>query len=237
MTQKNTPLPRTIAKLAVGLIGVAAFLTGCSSTQLVISPVHEMGTMGSQNPEALTVEKDSRVTVELLSPTFSKRIEEVPSFSITVENLSDESALLSTGSVKMTSGDQVVEAYDSEEYILRVHMGMQRKAQENSGRQTEMAMQNDATTSDPAMRDNSAALAKISSSQMADKASAGRSAKLKLSEELKQLISIHQIDPGETLQGIVKFHPDNIEAGRPLQLSVVFNGQSYEFEFDVSEKE
>ncbi|MBC2605488.1 hypothetical protein H5P27_05480 [Pelagicoccus albus] len=183
-----------------------------------------------------TVEKTHRVSAALLSSQFSRKLEELPTFVIEVENHGERSLIFTTSSVKLSSGDQPVEAYSIEEYTAKLAEASHREAEEEGGRQAEAALRTSGSVSTPAMQDNSAAMAKITSANMASRASANRKVSQQLNKEITELIDIHQINPGDSKSGKVLFHGENIKANLPLKLVVTLEGEPYEFTFSVTEQ-
>lgn len=221
--------------IPLSIIAATAFLTGCTTTELAITPVPTE--IVGENPDAFTVEKTHRVTVELMSEKFSRKFEELPTFAVEVENQGEESVLFGTNNVVLTSGSQPVPAYTFDEYVKLVYEATQREADEYGARQAEVTLGSQIGHSGESINDNSQAIAKISAANRTNDAAAIREAASRIGNEGKELINFHQINPGSSLEGLVKFHGEKIQANEPLKLVVTLNGEPYEFEFKVNEVE
>lgn len=235
MTKTSNPYPTMIRILPTCLASCILFLTGCETTQLSIFPIPS-NTLGD-DPEVMVQEKTHRVSVELLSSTFSRKYDELPTFAIFVENLGERSILLTSGGIKLTSGNQEVPAYSLDEYIQLVDEAVKRESEEYSARQAEIALQGNSAQRTPEISDNSRAIAQISSAKMANNAAARRETARIVEGQPAEIISIHQLNSGESKLGLAKFHGEDIQADQPLKLIVRIEGEPYEFDFEVTAME
>ncbi|MDQ8200793.1 hypothetical protein QEH56_21680 [Pelagicoccus enzymogenes] len=221
-----------IRTVQISLVACAMILAGCESTQLAISPSNSQPL--GENPDVLVLEKEHRVSVELLTPHFSRKLDELPSFSITVENQGDDYLILSTSGVRLMSGETQVPSYSLEEYTVLVNKAIDREAEEYNASQAATAMQTSSVQRTDAIRDNSQTIAQMTAAKAANKASARRQSSIRLKQDLEDLLTIHQLNPGESHTGLVKFHAEPIAAGEPLTLVVFVAGEPYEFSFKVA---
>ncbi|MDQ8184018.1 hypothetical protein [Pelagicoccus sp. SDUM812002] len=221
--------------LPVYALAFALLLTGCESTQLTISPVPTQNS--GESSDAFALEKTHRVSVELLTPTFSRKYDELPTFVVVIDNQGEESILFGTNNVKLRSGSQQVPGYTFDEYVKLVYESAHREADEYGARQAEVTLGSQNGHRNEMINDNSQAVAKISAAKRTNDAAAKQEAANRIGDGAVEMINFHQINPGKSLEGLVKFHGEKIQADEPLTLIVTIAGEVYEFEFLVSSKE
>lgn len=93
------PTKNPTALTAACLLGLAALLTACSTTELEISPVTPA--VSEDTPYVMAEEKSQLVSVELITPHFSRKLEELPTFGVFVENRSEDSFIVAVSSVRL----------------------------------------------------------------------------------------------------------------------------------------
>lgn len=222
------PRVRWMRPLLGGVV-LAAVLTGCaSSPQLSISPAMQPEKTGDH--ELTLIEKENSVMVELLNPTFSDEIDELPTFEVVLENRGAEAFFFSPRNISVYSGDETVRAYSVEELAARIQGETYREAEEYSGQQAEVFLQAEATRLDP-----SSAMATIPAAKRTNRAAASRESRQKLLREAGDLLSSVRIPPGKTAGGALKLHAEDIQPGQPLRIVVSLQGESYEFTYEVAE--
>ncbi len=217
------------------ILASALLVSGCTTTQLTISPIPASAV--GENPDVMVVEKTHRVSVELLTAKVSRKLYELPTFSINVENKGEDSILLSTGGIKLMSSGQPVPMYSVDEYAKLLQEANQWESDQHSARQAELALQTTRALRTAGIADNSEAMAKITSAKKTNNAAASREAATLIGKEIAALISIHQLNPGQSKQGFVKFHGEKIQADQALQLTVTIAGEPYVFDFEVTAQE
>ena len=227
MLLRSGIFPRDRHLHRIVLLMLLASLLGCETTKrLKITP--SSPGIPSGNTSTLSLEKSHRVTVELLTPTFSRQLDELPAFNISFQNRAAAAIVFSASNVSVLSGQQAVRAYTPNELVDRIWEESKNKADEYTGQQAEVFLQSASTRQDP-----SSAMAQLSAAKRANRAAEKRKSRPEQIREAASLIVSMQVRPGEIGGGVVKLHAEDILANEPLRVVISIDRETYEFVFSV----
>lgn len=197
---------------------------GCATTQ-VLRPMEEADASGE-----IVKEGNHRFAVRLLTPTYSAKIEELPTFSVAITNQGDEPLSFGPDAISISSGSHPVEIFTAYDLTTRLREEAAREAERYTGQQAEVFLASGPTN--PDLQDNSAAIAKISAAKRTNLA-AGQ-AHPRHEDQIKEIAQIlvpMHVPAGETESGLLKLNPSHIREGEPLQIDIHLDGETHRFVF------
>ncbi|MFP4541479.1 MAG: hypothetical protein ACLFR7_07595 [Opitutales bacterium] len=219
------PLASTSRAAAVAAFVALTLLGGCATSKTLRPAPGQAEAAGD-----LVVEHTHRVTVRLLTPSYSRETAELPTFALAVENRGDDPVVLDPAKVRAASGTAPVHLYTPVELIAMVRADANREAEAYSGQQAEVYLSGGASPT--AGQDNSAAIAKIEGAKRTNTAAAEFN--VQRDEQMREIASLvipMSIPPGESGGGLLKLRPEDFQRGEPLRLEVDLEGETYTFIF------
>lgn len=204
-----------------------AFLGGCASGKVYrITP--DGDTAAKADRGGFRIEQSHLVAVELVTPTFTAELDQLPTFRVRFENRGSEPLSFAPENVRVSSGEATVRHYTASELIARIQAEAERRAEAYTGQQSEVFLQSASTREDP-----SSAIAQISSAKRTNRAAEGQKAQVEILRELANLLVPSEVAPGEGVEGLVKLYAEDVGAGEALWLVVAVGNETYAFRFDV----
>lgn len=205
------------------VVATCGLISGCATS-------NRLAFSGNPPGAERVSEKKHRVTLQLQTPQFSRKIDELPTFRISVMNRSEVPVGFGPASIAAKSGDAMVALYSAAELEHAIaaeakYEGVAAEVRGTSKIQSTNLGLPYASPGRPAILAQMDALTERT---------AVRQAEMKRRAQLRLLVYPNSIPPGGTFGGLVKFHAEQIAPGRPLVITVTVGDERHEFVFDVT---
>lgn len=227
MRRRHASTPTRALPALGALVLITLVVSGCATAgPLTVRSPAAASVAG--DPMRQRIEKRDVVQVRLLTPGFSRKLEELPAFDVAVTNRGATPLSFAASDVVVHSGSNPVRVYTAGELVDRIQKEAEQEAREKTGASAEKILQTRSTNGDP-----SSAIVKIERDKMLDQSATARATSNERFAEIVKSIVPVSISPGGTGSGVIKLHAEDIRAGQPLQIVVTVGGERYEFIFEV----
>lgn len=246
--------PYLLGSIAV----LACFLSGCvNSRTLAFAAGNSVAPIYEQGVPLVKSQKTNGVVVRILTSEFNNETNGLPSLFVAAYNGSTSDLDFSTENIRAESGGKPVKVYSFEQMQKRIRneaaLMAFAVAMSAAGASVQASLPQTSYTSGTInaygtggyARANygaitttynptavAAAQAQINSNMMSQMSMVASSRNLQLSGTAA-LLRRNTIAPGAAAGGVVKLHGPDIEAGKPLRITVNLQGEIHEFLFEV----
>lgn len=209
-------------------VSIAVLLAGCQTTRTFVPAAGDPSSSETVDHQTWRVsEGRDRVAVRWIVPTETAH-PHAQLLAIRVTNHSPDDRVLAAGAISVVSGAKAVRSFTPHERARQIErnarlMFLSIEAQRHAEEVSSARLTPDGEllpSPAPAMKAQQAALRL---DQTVDAARA----------EIDRMLGSRVIPAGETRDGLLMLHGEDIVAGQPLTVSVRVGGETYTFRFDV----